>query len=47
MEFESSVITEDWMSAVIVPMCKGKGEGIVCKNYICHSLLFKKNVQGY
>ena len=33
MEFESSVITEDWMSAVIVPMCKGKGEGIELQRY--------------
>ena len=27
MAFESGVVPEDWISAVIVPLYKGKGEG--------------------
>ena len=30
---ESGVVPEDWVSAVIVPLYKGKGERIECKNY--------------
>ena len=33
MAFESSVVPEDWISAVIVPLYKGKGEMTKCKNY--------------
>ena len=33
MSFESSVVHEDWMSAVIVPLYKGKGEMTECSNY--------------
>ena len=31
--FESGVLSEDWRSAVIVPLYKGKGEGNECKKY--------------
>ena len=31
--FESCVVPEDCMSAVIVPLYKGKGERTECKNY--------------
>ena len=37
--FESGVVPEDWMSAVIVPLYKGKRERIDCKNYRGISLL--------
>ena len=33
MVFESGVLPEDWRSAVIVPLYKGKGERTECKNY--------------
>ena len=33
MAFESGVVPEDWRSAVIVPLYKGKGERTECKNY--------------
>ena len=33
MAFESGVVPEDWRSAVIVPLYKGKGERNKCKNY--------------
>ena len=33
MAFESGVVPEDWRSAVIVPLYKGKGERTQCKNY--------------
>ena len=39
MAFESGVVTEDWRSLVIVPLYKGKGERIECKNYRGISLL--------
>ena len=39
MAFESSVAAEDWRSTVIVPLYKGKGKRIECKNYIALSLL--------
>ena len=39
MEFESSVVPEDWRSVVIVPLYKGKGERTECKNYRGISLL--------
>ena len=43
MTFESGVVPQDWRSAVIVPLYKGKGERIECKNYRVISLL---NVVG-
>ena len=39
MVFESDVVPEDLRSAVIVPLYKGKGEMIECKNYRGISLL--------
>ena len=39
MAFESGVVPEDWGSAVIVPLYKGKGESTECKNYRGISLL--------
>ena len=33
MAFESCVVAEDWRSAVIVSLYKGKGERTECKNY--------------
>ena len=39
MAFESGVVPEDWRSAVIVPLYKGKGEKSECKNYRGISLL--------
>ena len=33
MAFESGVVTEDWRSAVIIPLYKGKEEKTECKNY--------------
>ena len=33
MAFESVVVPEDWRSAVIVPLYKGKGERTECSNY--------------
>ena len=33
MAFESSVVPEDWISVVIVPLYKGTGEWIEYKNY--------------
>ena len=33
MTFDSGVVPEDWRSAVIVPLNKGKGEMTECKNY--------------
>ena len=32
MAFESGVLPEDWSSAVIVPLYKGKGEKTECNN---------------
>ena len=43
MAFESSVVPEDWKSAVIVPLYKGKEEWTDCNNYRGISLL---NVVG-
>ena len=37
--FESGGVPEDWKSAVIVPLYKGKGELTECKNYKGISLL--------
>ena len=37
--FENGVVPEDWRSAVIVPLCKGKGQRNECKNYRDISLL--------
>ena len=31
--FENGVVPEDWSSAVIVPLYKGKGERTKCSNY--------------
>ena len=39
MAFENGIMPEDWRSAVIVPLCKGKGERNECKNYRDISLL--------
>ena len=39
MVFESGVGPEDWRSAVIIPLYKGKGERNECKNYRSISLL--------
>ena len=39
MSFESGVVPEDWRSAVIVPLYKGKGERKECSNYRGISLL--------
>ena len=39
MTFESDVVPEDWRSAVIFPLYKGKGERSECKNYRVISLL--------
>ena len=33
MAFESGVVPEDWRSAAIVTLYKGKGEKTECKNY--------------
>ena len=33
MTFESGVVPEDWRSAVILPLYKGKGEKTECMNY--------------
>ena len=32
MAFESGGVSEDWRSAVIVPLYRGKGERTECKN---------------
>ena len=39
MALESGVVPEDWRSAVIVPLDKGKGESSEYKNYRGNSLL--------
>ena len=39
MAFESGVVPENWISAVIVPLYKGKLQRIECKNYRGISLL--------
>ena len=39
MAFKSGVVPEDWRSAVVVPLYKGKGERSECKNYRGISLL--------
>ena len=48
MAFESGVVPENWRSAVIVPLYKGKGERTECKNYrgISLSVVEKKYMQG-
>ena len=33
MVFEIGVVPEDWRSAVIIPLYKGKGERTECKSY--------------
>ena len=33
MAFESGVVPEDWKSAVIIPLYKGKGDWTECSNY--------------
>ena len=38
MIFQSGVVSQDWSSAVIIPLYKGKGERNECKNYIGTSL---------
>ena len=37
--FENGVVPGDWRSAVIVPLCKVKGERTECSNYRCTSFL--------
>ena len=39
MAFKSGVVPEEWRSAVIVTLYKGKGERTECKNYRGISLL--------
>ena len=39
MAFENGVVPEDWRSAMIVPLYKGKGERKKCSNYRGISLL--------
>ena len=39
MAFESGAVPEDWRSAVIVPLYKGKRERTECKNYRGISML--------
>ena len=39
MAYESGVVPEDWRSAVLVPLYKGKGERNESKNYTGTSLL--------
>ena len=39
MAFESAVVTEEWRSALIVPLYRGKGERTECSNYRGISLL--------
>ena len=39
MAFENGVLPEDWRSAAIVPLYKGKGEKTECSNYRGISLL--------
>ena len=47
MAFESGAVLEDWISSVIVPLYKGKGEMTECKNYRGISLLSCwKNICG-
>ena len=33
MAFQSSIVPEDWRSAAVVPLCKGKVKRVECKNY--------------
>ena len=39
MAFQSGVVSGDWISAVIVPLYKGKGKRTECKNYKSFILL--------
>ena len=39
MAFAGGFVLEDWRSAVIVPVYKGKGKRTECNNYIGISLL--------
>ena len=39
MTFESGIVPEDWRSAVIIPLYKGKRERTECSNYRGISLL--------
>ena len=41
MAFESGVVPKDWRSAMIVPLYKGKGERVECKNYSFLSVVGK------
>ena len=34
MSFDNSVVPEDWRSAMIVPIYKGKGEALACKAWL-------------
>ena len=46
MEFESGVVPEDWNSALIIPLYKGKGERTECKNYISLLTMIGKTYAG-
>ena len=46
MAFESDVLLEDWRSAVVIPLCIGKGEMTECQNYRGISLWLEKYMQG-
>ena len=39
MGFESGIVPEDWRSAVIFPLYKGKGERTECGSYTGISVL--------
>ena len=41
MAFDSGVVVEDWRSAVIIPLYKGKGEWTECKIYSLLSIVGK------
>ena len=47
MAFESCVVPEDWRSAVIVPLYKGRGERTECKKYRGYQLVkcYWKNIK--
>ena len=47
MAFESSVLLEDWRSAVTIPLYNGKGERTECDNYRdIRLLILEKYMQG-
>ena len=48
MAFESRVVPEDWRSAVILPLYKGKGERAECRNFrgMILSSMVEKSICG-